>query len=147
MSKAGACKTNSRKFLKDARLRVTSARLAVLDSLLNAPNPLNQEQIAESLKPNSPDKVTIYRSLEKLVEADVIHLAYIKDRTGYYEPADNCDSRQCHPHFTCKVCKSTICLTQTRLPLLKQVPPGFVLENQKVLLSGICSSCNKEKNT
>jgi len=131
------------KVLSEAGLRKTKPRTAVLLALFDATKPITQQQIAEQLSEDAPDKVTIYRTLETLVEADVVHKAYLQDRTWHFELAHNCTRKQCHPHFICDECGSTFCLTQLNIPMARSPHKGFVFTHQQVRLQGLCPQCSK----
>ena len=124
-------------------LKKTGPRLAILAVLLEADKPMTQEQIAERLDPAAPDKTTIYRSLMKLVEHNLVHLAYIQERAGYFETAHHCRADQCHPHFTCVQCHETHCLHETLIPDVKNIPSGFIVQHRQLRLEGICADCQK----
>jgi Fur family ferric uptake transcriptional regulator len=130
--------------LRSAGLRVTAPRAAVLEVLLEARRPVTQEQIAESLGRRAPNKVTIYRILEALVAADIVHRAFLQDRTWHFEPAHRCSEHQCHPHFSCTRCGLTDCLTQMKMPLAPRLA-GYRIEYQRVQLEGLCPRCNSRR--
>ncbi len=130
-----------RELLSSEGLRVTAPRAAVLQVLLDAARPLTREQIAEKLGGLAPNKVTIYRILEALVEADIVHKAFLQDRTWHFEAAHRCSEHQCHPHFSCTRCGRTDCLTEVKMPLAPG-PAGYKIEHQRVQLEGLCPKCN-----
>jgi Fur family ferric uptake transcriptional regulator len=126
--------------LSKAGLRRTGPRLEVLSVLVKRKRPMTQEQIAERIE-DGPDKVTIYRTLESLLECGIIHRAYVQERSWYYELADKCTERQCHPHFTCSGCGDTFCMTDLSIPMAKRAYRGFKIEHQQVQLEGLCPEC------
>lgn len=128
--------------LKKASLRQTAPRQAVLQALICADNPITQERITDFLSDEAPNKVTIYRVLECLIEKGIVHNAFTKDRTAFFELAHNCGKVQCHPHFTCNNCQRTICMTNVTMPIAEIAEKGFSLLHQKVELEGICPQCS-----
>ncbi len=128
--------------LHSAGLRQTQPRVAILNVLLTAAAPLSQEQIAEQIGPSSPNKTTIYRTLMNLVEKNLVHKAYLEERTWHFELAHHCGKHQCHPHFTCRQCQQTQCLTGVSSPLVK-LPDGFDIHRQQIHVEGICPKCNQ----
>lgn len=126
--------------LKTARLRQTTPRIAILSALLEAHHPVTQEQIAEQIGTDAPNKTTIYRNLMHLVEKNLVHEAYIEERSQYFELAHHCGKVQCHPHFTCSRCKATFCLTDVTAPLV-EIPEGFSMQRQQIRIEGICPEC------
>jgi Fe2+ or Zn2+ uptake regulation protein len=127
--------------LKSASLYCTAGRVAVLEILLKADAALRQNQIAERLGKKRFDKVTIYRTLESLSKAGLVHRAFVEDRARHFELAHNCTETQCHPHFTCTNCGSTHCLIKMSLPKIKNRHNGFVIHHQQTLLKGLCPAC------
>jgi len=144
----------ARRLLKQARLYCTEARVAILTVLQKATGPLRQDQIGrqvadraskgpryEASHLGSLSKVTVYRTLESLVEAGLVHRAFMHNRTWHFELADHCSERQCHPHFTCIRCGVTQCMTDISLPLAQIPRKGFVISRQQVRLEGLCPAC------
>jgi Fur family ferric uptake transcriptional regulator len=131
----------AREMLKAAKLYRTSGRIDILIVLMNAGQPLSQDQIAGQSGQKRFDKVTIYRTLEKLMEAGLVHKAYMDKRAWHFELAHNCTEHQCHPHFTCTSCGNTHCLMGISLPMAKSPYKGFVIHRQQVRLEGLCPAC------
>ena len=132
---------DARKMLEAAKLYCTQARIAILTVLLKASKPLRQDQIAEQLVPAETNKVTIYRTLESLIKAKLVHRAFIHERAWYFELADHCTETQCHPHFTCRNCGATHCLPGMSLPMAPSSYKGFIISHQQVRLEGLCPAC------
>lgn len=127
--------------LKSCGLRKTQPRAVILSVLLEADSPLTQDQIAERIGSTAPDKTTIYRTLMILVKNNLIHQAYIQNRSRHYEPAHHCRADQCHPHFTCTDCGRTHCFHETMIPDVKNIPFGYVVQHRQLRLEGICADC------
>jgi Fur family transcriptional regulator, ferric uptake regulator len=130
------------KMLKDAGLYHTVNRVLILKMLFEAGKPLSQETIATRSGKQHFDKVTIYRTLESLVIAGLVHKAFINKRASHFELAHRCSEHQCHPHFTCTNCGSTHCLTDVSMPLAQTHRKGFVINRQQVHLEGLCPACS-----
>ncbi len=131
----------ARQMLQQAKLYCTEARLAILQVLMQADRPLRQDQIAEQLALRALNKVTVYRTLESLMEVGLVHRAFTYKRAWYFELADHCTEHQCHPHFTCTNCGVTTCLTHILVPMAKVSQKGFVINRQQVRLEGLCPAC------
>ncbi len=132
----------TRDLLKQVNLRQTLPRLAVLHTLLQADAPISQERITDLLSDSAPNKVTVYRVLECLIEKGIVHKAFMKERTAFFELAHNCSKTQCHPHFTCTSCQETVCMKNTIMPLAEINEQGFQIKRQKIELEGLCPKCN-----
>lgn len=139
----GTLEAKSRKMLKEAGLYCTKPRIAVLSVLLQTPGPLRQDQIAEAMTEKTLNKVTIYRTLESLVDAGLVHRAFMQKRAWHFELAHHCTEKQCHPHFACVGCGTTYCLTDIDLPMTKSPFKGFVINRQQVRLEGFCPDCSR----
>jgi Fur family ferric uptake transcriptional regulator len=133
-------KVQAAEMLKASHLYCTTARVAILQVLLKAPQPLTQDQIASRLAVHH-DKVTIYRTLASLLHAGLVHKALTGAKTWQFELGHRCTTHQCHPHFTCTRCGSTHCLTDLQPPLTQGPYRGFVIQRQQVLLEGLCPRC------
>lgn len=131
----------ARQMLQHAKLYCTEPRLAILQVLMRAARPLRQDQIGEQLTLQALNKVTVYRTLESLMEVGLVHRAFTYNRAWYFELADHCTEHQCHPHFTCTNCGVTTCLTDILLPMAKVSQKGFVVNRQQVRLEGLCPAC------
>ena len=133
--------TQSRQMLKTAELYCTKSRVAILKVLIKAGKPLSQGQIAQLSGKEHFDKVTIYRTLESLLQVGLVHKVLLDKRAQHYELANNCTEHQCHPHFTCTNCGDTHCLTEITLPMAKSPHKGFIIHRQQVRLEGLCPKC------
>lgn len=131
----------ARHMLKEAGLYCTEARVAILTALLEATSPLRQDQIGGHVASRTLNKVTVYRTLESLVEAGLVHRVFMQNRAWHFELADHCTETQCHPHFTCTSCGVTHCLTEISLPMAKIPRKGFIINRQQVQLEGLCPAC------
>lgn len=127
--------------LKKAKLYCTEARVAILKVLMGAAGPMSQDQISGQLKSRTLNKVTVYRTLESLAEAGLVHRAFMEDRAWHFELADHCTEHQCHPHFTCTHCGVTQCMTDITLPMAVIPRKGFIINRQQVHLEGLCPAC------
>jgi Fur family ferric uptake transcriptional regulator len=132
----------AREMLKAAKLYCTGGRIDILKVLMKAGKPLSQDQISRRSGRSRFDKVTIYRTLESLLDVGLVHKVFVDKRARHFELADHCTERQCHPHFTCTNCGVTHCLTGISLPMAKSPHKGFVIRRQQVRLEGLCPACS-----
>jgi Fur family ferric uptake transcriptional regulator len=134
------------KLLDSVKLKRTEPRRTILEALLRANKPQTADEIIIAIGDESPNKVTVYRTLESLVGAGLVHRAFIDERSQRYELADKCTEHQCHPHFVCTDCGQTHCMTQVTVPMATSPPAGFVIHRQQVRLEGLCPSCGNTGN-
>ncbi|MDD5328209.1 MAG: transcriptional repressor [Phycisphaerae bacterium] len=128
--------------LGSAKLRRTGPRRTVLEILMDAKRPQTVDEIMTAMSRGCANKVTVYRTLESLVVAGLVHRAFVHKRAEHFELADRCTEAQCHPHFTCTSCGKTFCLTDLSLPLIKGLKKGFVFHKQQVRVDGLCPACS-----
>jgi Fur family ferric uptake transcriptional regulator len=134
--------SQAKMLLKTAGFNITKAQIFIIQELLKAKGPLSRKELVQKLGKNCPDKITVYRIMEKFCMENLVHKAFLKGRAWKYELAHNCSEKQCHPHFTCVNCGETFCLTNLSLPLIKGLKKGFVFHRQQVRVDGLCSSCS-----
>jgi Fur family ferric uptake transcriptional regulator len=136
-----ALKEKVDKLLISAKLKRTGPRRAILEVLLKAGSPQTADEIVQIMGKTGPNRVTIYRTLESMADAGIVHRAFMDERSQHYEPADKCSEHQCHPHFVCTGCGQTRCLTEVSVPMATNPPAGFTIERQQVRLEGLCPEC------
>jgi len=133
--------------LKSSGLRVTKSRLCVLDLLITASEAMSHQHVEEYLHSKGIylDTVTIYRTLNSLTEAGVIHKITGVDRSYQYAFAktSQVDKHHTanHPHFTCQKCTHTYCLPDMPTPTEIKAPVGFELIHAEITLVGYCPEC------
>ena len=123
------------------KLRRTDHRRTILEVLLNAKGPKSADEIMTAMSKKSANKVTVYRTLESMVGAGLVHRAFVHKRAEHFELADRCTGAQCHPHFTCVSCGVTNCVVGVSMPIVKGLEQGFVVRRQQVHLEGLCPRC------
>lgn len=136
--------------LRQAGLRSTSARVAVLQNLEAATSPLSHADLATALAPLGFDKATVYRNLMDLSEAGLLSRAEHGDHVWRFElrrQGEHHDNE--HPHFLCLDCGEVTCLSDVSVQITP--PPGSrkstIGELTEVLLKGHCGRCKKSAIT
>jgi Fur family transcriptional regulator, ferric uptake regulator len=146
--------------LREAGLRCTAARLAVLAHLMEATGPKTHAEVSDSLTDRGFDRATIYRNLTELTEATIVSRVELGDHVWRFELRRGGDHGQEHPHFLCTACGEVSCLDDVNVaitpkpgvaaaakpkskaqrgrPNSGQVTIGTVTE---VLLKGRCDNC------
>ncbi|SKA72460.1 Fur family transcriptional regulator, ferric uptake regulator [Thiothrix eikelboomii] len=121
--------------------RSTPIRLAVLGILLAAKTALNQQEIEQQATRQglTADRVTLYRTLDWLVEQGVAHRIASNDRTWRYKAQANLATP--HAHFQCKHCGQLFCLEHLQPALLVSLPQGYQLDAIELKLQGTCPNC------
>ena len=75
--------------IRQAGLRCTQARIAILQRLQAASGPLTHSQVVDNLKSCSFDRATIYRSLIELAEVGLLSRMELGDHVWRFECAES----------------------------------------------------------
>lgn len=133
-----------RERIRQAGLRSTAARIAVMQRLEGATTPLTHADIAVDLVPQGFDKATVYRNLMDLTEAGLVSRAELGDHVWRFElrrESEHHDNE--HPHFLCVDCGEITCLSDVSVTI--SPTPGSknsaIRELTEVLLKGHCERC------
>ena len=146
MSRAasGMSVEEARAALREAKLRSTTSRVAVLQHLAAAGKPLSHAEVAETLVPEGFDKSTIYRCLVELADSGLLSRLDAGDHAWRFElrRGEHHDDSE-HPHFVCVDCGKVECLPEVEVRITppkgaKRSPVGDVTE---VFLKGHCNEC------
>lgn len=128
--------------IRRAGLKVTHARLALVDVLLKADAPKSVEEISLVMRERNEkaDLVTIYRNLEKMALVGVIKIVNFGDGKQRYEIEN-----QHHHHLICTSCGNIktvdFCnLEKVEDRLINQT--GFRQVHHSLEFFGICINCH-----
>jgi Fur family transcriptional regulator, ferric uptake regulator len=126
-----------------AGLRVTYARVQVLEVLEKASRAVSHADI-ESFLATPIDKVTLYRTLDRLLDAKLIHKTVGADRITRFATLDGAQHAQHaqHAHFHCDDCGMVYCL-DLKVPKVLKVPEGFNVETLDFSVHGHCANCTQ----
>jgi len=132
-------------YLRDAGLRRTPVRSAVLDLLAKASRPLGVPDMLGKL-PHGTDVVTVYRTLNTFTRKKLVHRIQAEDRSWRYALGSSSikmDHR--HPHFVCDKCQNVECLSGAEipkgLPRSMGVKSAYAITYSEVVLHGVCPRC------
>lgn len=134
----------ARRVLRDRGLRATAPRLAVLEVLATAEQPLAFSEVAERLEGTDCDPATVYRNLVKLRDAG---LAPVVSQAGGLDryALSSGDGHQ-HPHFLCDDCGVVTCLPATATPSVTADGPwADAVADAMIQLRGACPDCRTGK--
>lgn len=128
--------------LEGSGFRITSPRCAVIDVMVNAKSLLDPMEIFLKARSAYPrlGLVTVYRTLEKLEQLDLIQKVH--DQNGCHSYIAASDG---HQHLLiCSVCQKAEYFTGDDLtPLMDSLgsQKGYKITGHWLQLSGICSEC------
>ncbi len=132
----------SKQILRDAGLRATAPRAAVLRLLSDAERPLSHAEVVEALGTDDWDAATLYRNLVKLNE---VGLARVASRVGgvtRFAAQEDGTPTHVHPHFACRDCGSVRCLEEAQVSLPASLKRWReALADAEVQLVGQCPEC------
>ncbi len=127
--------------LHKAELRVTPARVAVLDAVRQAEAPLTHAELARQLAGCGWDATTIYRNLMTITEAGLVQRKDHGDRRWRFESARE---GHAHPHFICTDCGTVSCLPEVEIKVKRSsrgLPRSASAGAFEIQLRGVCDSC------
>jgi Fur family ferric uptake transcriptional regulator len=131
--------------IRDAGLRVTGPRVAVLTTVAAAPSPLSHGEIADKLADQGIDRATIFRNLQDLAEVSLVRRSDLGDHVWRYELAASGGAHPVdgHPHFVCSQCGTVACLSGTSITVkAPRAAPATVRKGTfEVQLRGVCDGC------
>ncbi len=132
--------------LQQAGLKITAARLAILQQLSEALSPLTHAELMQGLPATlSTDRSTVFRVLQDFVEHGLAKRMDLGDHIWRY--ALGCSARvdaalesagHDHPHLVCIDCGNVRCLTADEVELNIAGSIGAI---QEVVLRGRCAPC------
>jgi Fur family ferric uptake transcriptional regulator len=132
--------------LRDAGLRATAARVAVLGRLHGARAALSHGEVADSLAEQGLDRATVYRNLVDLTEAGLVRRTDIGDHTWRFEVLEGSQNHapDAHPHFVCGGCGVVACLPEDAVAIraVRGAPKALRGKAIAVQVRGLCDSCS-----
>jgi Fur family transcriptional regulator, ferric uptake regulator len=125
--------------------RITRTRLAVLEILQASTHSLSHDAIAARLTAvDVPhDRVTLYRTLDWLVEQGLAHRISGPDRTWHFNRGGEKGGR--HAHFHCDRCGHVLCLESVRADEHFDLPAGYRPERAELVFHGTCPDCGRPR--
>lgn len=129
--------------LKDAALKVTPARLAVLEYLENTVTPLSADRIIDHIQDEhiDVDQATIYRILEIFVKKGLLRRLEFQEGKYRYEKFG-----EEHHHLICESCGKIEDISDCNIAdLEKEIgkKKGFLVKRHSLEFFGVCSSCQR----
>jgi Fur family ferric uptake transcriptional regulator len=131
--------------LRDAGLRRTAPRIAVLERLEQAVAPLSHAEVVDELGTSGFDRATLYRNLVDLVEAGMVTRTDVGDHVWRFElvRGDRSPHAAEHPHFLCVDCGDVSCLPGDAVTIApaRGVPRAVSKHKVEVQIKGRCDAC------
>jgi Fur family ferric uptake transcriptional regulator len=131
--------------IREAGLRVTQPRLAVMQVLEKQRGPLSHADLINALDGQGFDRVTLYRNLNDLADAGIVARTEVGDHVWRFELRKAAEAHSgVHPHFTCTDCGSVSCLPGDAVQIVRtgRVPKSVREQTVEVSLRGVCDRCS-----
>ncbi len=139
--------------LRNAGLKVTPARLSLLDLLTEHGRHMSADEIVQALQARGQgiDRVTVYRNLERLLEAGILVATHLPGRALRVGVCTKPNTEH-HHHIVCEVCgrieETDGCLVRDNwedLSARMMSSTGFELTGHVMQYIGICPQCRRER--
>lgn len=128
--------------------RKTRHQEAVLQLFENSDRALTADEIRSGIT-EKINKTTVYRMLERFINAGKVHCITGEDGKAFYALCKDCkndheDKYHNHLHFQCRYCGMVECLPQkVEVPNLTE----YEINETQFLLIGSCMNCKKTINS
>ena len=141
-----------RRFLRSKDLKITRQREILLRRIFEGSEHFSAESLEDRVKGDGISKATIYRTLQLLLEAELIAEASIEDDRRFYE---HIFGRQPHDHIVCIDCRKVFEFDGSALAEIENriaAELGFVPVMRRLRLEATCTAmratgkCDREEN-
>ncbi len=131
--------------LQGAGIRVTAVRLLVWQQVRHHMEGIFSLADLEGALPTI-DRSTLFRTLSLFSENHLLHSVDDGSGSQKYCVCHHDDTRLCtgHVHLTCRICHTTFCLPNVKIPQVT-LPEGFESEETEYVVKGICADCRKKQ--
>ncbi len=132
---------DNKKILKEAGLKKTEARLALIDLLEKEENPLDVSSIINALNAEKihVDQATVYRILDILTKKGLINRLEFGEGKYRYEL-----TKSHHHHLICQKCGKIEDVEGNFVDRLEDeisAKNGFIVKSHSLEFFGVCKSC------
>src|SRR5688500_15234751 len=128
-------------FLEQKKLRITSQRRAIIETVFDTEEHFTADQLIEwsRKKDKSISRATVYRTLPLLTESGLVHeMDFGKDRKTY-DP--NYADHPNHNHIICQDCEKIVEFENEKIEKLEEEISqrlGFSVKSQRIQITGSC---------
>lgn len=140
-----------KEILREKGLKVTAQRRLVLEAVASHPGQhLTAEEIYGLVRDRYPEigLATVYRTVQVLMDLQVIDKVSFGDGLARYELAVEYDGNHHHHHHAiCQKCGAVLSIEEDLLDTLEQAvfdATGFRVTDHEVKLYGYCKKCAKK---
>ena len=147
LAKDGMSRARAQDLIRSQDERVTRARVSTLCVLLDSPVALSHHEVLDRLGAagETIDRVTVYRTLEWLVQVQLAHKVSSTSRAWHFSAHASGHHDEAHAHFGCRACQRVYCIESASPPTSPSVPSGFKVEQTLLTLEGTCANCARRR--
>ena len=130
-----------RNALKERGMRLTRARIIVLEEIFTSGEHLEAEELAARLKKKGVSRATVYRTLSLLEKLGLVRRVIYGERHSHFERVI---PRRHHDHLICVKCGRVVEFYDPRIEGLQEEVArrhGFEIVGHTLEIRGICSRC------
>ena len=134
-------------FLRESGLKLTPQRAAIFDVVFKYHGHLDADEIAGRLRQlgKKASRATVYRTLDLLVEAELVKSVRLGTNQHYYE---HVHTGEHHDHLVCLECSKVIEfyseeIESCQLKICEE--HEFTPQKFRMAIFGLCSECSKKK--
>lgn len=126
--------------IRNAGMRITKPRVAIIESLLQREGPISIERIHQDMGTKVCDLVTVYRCLAAFESLDMVRRSYLHNGTCLYELTLG-PTR--HYHIVCKSCGKTERVDYFSVEGMENMlkDRGYSKVSHVVEFFGVCPAC------
>lgn len=136
---------DARVLLRDAGLRVTGSRVAVVEHLFAQQAPVSHADLCRALEGAGFDRATLYRNLTDLTQVGLVTRTDLGDHVWRFEVRRRHEGSHdaTHPHFVCSDCGAVSCLPDVavRIAAGKGAPRSLATKNVAIQITALCDAC------
>ncbi|MDO6738866.1 Fur family transcriptional regulator [Wenyingzhuangia sp. 2_MG-2023] len=133
--------TEFAELLRDRNLKATPKRLELLSVVAKYNSAIPYSELQKSL--HHFDRVTLYRTLNALLDGGIVHKASVSNEEVYYAMCKHyCSSEghhHKHVHLKCKECLEVSCV-EAKNTIVIDIP-NVEIDNVEIEVQGTCSKC------
>lgn len=128
--------------IRNAGMRITKPRIAIIESLLRHAGPISIERIHQEMRDKMCDLVTVYRCLAAFETLDMVRRSYLHNGTCLYELTLGSHR---HYHIVCKSCGNTDRVDYFSVEGMERIllDRGYTQVSHVVEFFGLCPACQK----
>ncbi len=133
-------------FLRKKKLRLTSQRSAIVDTVFGTDRHFTAEQLLEwsRRRDRSVSRATVYRTLPLLTESGLVQEMDFGEDSKFYDP--NYADRPDHNHIICQDCGKIVEFESDKIARIESEISqrhGFIVTSQKLQISGACEELRR----